>query len=119
MVAKAIGKYIRISPRKVRQIILLINGKSVGEAQAILKSLNKKGARILEKVLASAISNAKFKGYQESKLFISRVIANQGPMFKRYKAASFGRATMIRRRTSHIQVELDTLEKIVEEAKIR
>jgi len=84
-----------------------------------LKSLNKRGARILEKLLKSAISNAKNKGFLESKLFISKLIVNEGPSLKRYRAASFGRAVMIRKRTSHILVELDTPERIVEEVKIR
>lgn len=119
MVAKALAKYIRISPKKVRDIITLVKGEPVLEAQAVLKSLNKKGARILEKVLVSAISNAKSKGYQESKLFILRLVVNQGPAFKRYRAASFGRATMIRKRTSHILVELDTQEKVIEKVKIK
>ncbi|RKY38534.1 MAG: 50S ribosomal protein L22 [Candidatus Omnitrophota bacterium] len=119
MVAKAVLRYARISPRKMRLVVSLVRGKKVGEAQAILKSLNKKGARILEKLLKSAISNAKNKGFLESKLFISKLIVNEGPFLKRYRAASFGRAVMIRKRTSHILVELDTPERIVEEVKIR
>lgn len=119
MVAKAIGRYIRISPKKARVLIPLIKGKPVLEAQAVLKSLNKKGAQVLEKVLGSAIANAKSKGHQEDKLFISRLVVNQGSAFKRYRAASFGRAVMIRKRTSHILVELDTHQKVIEEVKIK
>ena len=119
MVAKAILRYARISPKKMRLIVPLIKGKKVLEAEAILKSLNKKGARILEKLLKSAIANAKNKGFIESKLFISKLIVNQGPMLKRYRAASFGRAVMIRKRTSHILIELDTPERIVEGVKIK
>ncbi|OQX88390.1 MAG: 50S ribosomal protein L22 [Candidatus Omnitrophica bacterium 4484_70.2] len=119
MVAKAILRYARISSKKMRLIVPLVKGKKVLEAQAILKSLNKRGARILEKLLKSAISNAKNKGFLESKLFISKLIVNEGPFLKRYRAASFGRAVMIRKRTSHILVELDTPERIVEEVKIR
>ncbi len=118
MVAKAILRYARISPKKMRPVAFLIWGKRVYEAESILKSLNKKGARILEKLLTSAIYNAKNKGFSEDKLFVSRIVVNQGPCFKRYRAASFGRAVMIRKRTSHILIELDTPEKIVEDIKI-
>ncbi len=117
MVAKAEVKYIRISPRKLRLVLPLVKGLPIEEALAVLKSVNKKGAFYLEKTLRSAIANAKNKGFQESSLFVSKAIANPGPALKRYRAASFGRATIIRKRTSHLMVELDTKEKIIEETK--
>lgn len=113
MVARAHAKYLRISPFKVRPVIKLIKGERVKNAQSILSALNKKGAYYANKVLRSAVANAKNKGYDESSLFISQIIANPGPALKRYRAASFGRATTIRKRMSHILVELDTLEKII------
>ncbi len=82
-----------------------------------LELINKKGAYYLRKVLKSAMANAKNKGYEEGKLFISKAIANCGPVLKRYRAASFGRASMIRKRTSHILIELDTPEKLIEKVK--
>ena len=103
----------------MREVIELIKGKYAAEAQGILKLLNKKGARLLEKALNSAVSNAKNKGYREDKLFISGLAANPGPMLKRYRAASFGRATMIRKRMSHLVVELDTQEKTVKDIKVK
>ena len=107
MVARAEAKYIRISPYKIRLVIEHLNGLPTTQALGILKSLNKKASLLVEKVLKSAISNAKNKGYQEDKLFISRLVANPGPVFKRYRAASFGRAARINKRTSHIIIELD------------
>lgn len=86
----------------------LIKGERVSSAIAVLAALNKKGALCIGKVLKSAIANAKSKGYDENKLFISKIVANPGPMLKRFRAASFGRATKIRKRTSHILIELDT-----------
>ena len=119
MVAKTHARYIRISPRKARDVISVVKGKSVLESLDILHSLNKKGAKILEKVLRSAVANAKQKGYPEEKLFISQATANEGPTFKRYRAATFGRATTIRKRTAHISLELDTTEKILEDIKTK
>ncbi len=114
MIARAEAKYIRISPTKVRPVIALVKGAKVGGAISKLGLVNKKGAIYVNKVLKSALSNAKNKGYQEDALFISRLVANPGPVLKRYRAASFGRAALIRKRTSHIVVELDTSEKLVE-----
>ncbi len=119
MVARAEAKYIRISPRKMRTVLPLVRGKSVLDAANILHLTNKRGARILEKVLKSAVANAKNKGYEEGQLFIARLIADEGPTLSRYRAASFGRATIIRKRTSHIKVELDTPENIRAEVKVR
>ncbi len=113
MVARAEVKYIRISPQKIRLVTNLLKGMPVQKAAAVLKSLNKKGAYYLGKILHSAVSNAKNKGFKEDTLFISRTIANPGPTLKRYQAASFGRAGVIRKRTSHVSVELDTEEKII------
>ena len=79
-----------------------------------MELINKRGAYYLKKVLKSAVANAKNKGFEENSLFISKVIANPGPTLKRYRAASFGRASGIRKRTSHILVELDAPQKTVE-----
>ncbi|MBD3246804.1 MAG: 50S ribosomal protein L22 [Candidatus Omnitrophica bacterium] len=113
MIAHAEAKNIRISPFKVRPVIPLIKGKHAVYSRAVLLSVNKKGAFHLRKVLDSAIANAKVKGFDEDSLIISRVIANPGPAYKRYRPAAFGRATVIQKRTSHIKIELDTTEKLV------
>jgi len=119
MVARAEAKYIRISPTKVRLVITLIKNEKVTGAMAKLLLINKKGAYYLNKVLKSALANAKNKGYQEDKLFISKVVANPGPVLKRHRAASFGRATMIRKRMSHILVELGSSEKLIKGVKTK
>jgi large subunit ribosomal protein L22 len=113
MIARAEGKYIRISPTKVRPVIELVKGRSAADALSRLALTNKKGAYYLLKVLKSAVANAKNKGYEEQKLVISKVIANPGPTLKRFRAASFGRAAMIRKRTAHILIELDSSEKLI------
>ena len=113
MIAKAQGRYIRISPTKVRPVAALVKGKGVKLALAELELINKKAAYHLRKVLHSAFANAKNKGYNEDKLFISKVVADFGPALKRFRAASFGRATQIKKTTSHILIELDSPEKLV------
>ena len=119
MVSKAEAKYIRISPTKIRPVMALVRGENAKEIIFKLELMNKKGADYLRKVVKSALSNAKNKGYQEDKLFISKVVANPGPALKRFRAASFGRAVMIKKRTSHILVELDTPEKLIEGVKTK
>ncbi len=107
MIAKAEGKFLRISPTKVRQVIDLIRHKDAMEAQSILNTLNKRPKEYLIKILKSAIANAKIKGFKTEQLYISKIICNPGPTWKRYKAAAFGRAAPIKKRTSHIRIELD------------
>jgi len=107
MLVKAEAKFIRISPRKVRQVIELIRNKDALEAQAILALLNKRPKEYLTKILKQAIANAKVKGLNPEQLYISKVICDKGPIWKRFKAAAFGRAAPIQRRTAHIRLELD------------
>jgi len=114
MVSRAEAKYVRISPTKVRPVFPLIKGNNVSAAQSKLMAINNKAAPLILKVVRSAIANAKQKGHPEQSLYISRIVANPGPMLKRYRAASFGRATTIRKRTSHILVELETTQKIIQ-----
>ena len=98
---------MRVSPAKVRQVTRLIVGKSADEAVAILYHINKRPKEYLTKILKSAIANAKHKGFKPEQLYVSRIICNVGPVWKRFRAAAFGRATEIRKRTSHIRIELD------------
>ena len=107
MIAKAEAKFLRVSPTKVRQVIALIRDKEVNLAAAILENLNKRPCEFFIKILKSAVANAKVKGFQVEQLYISKVIANPGPTWKRFKAAAFGRAAPIKRRTVHIKIELD------------
>lgn len=107
MIAKAESKFLRISPSKARQVIALIRQRSVLEAEGILINLNKRPKEYLLKILKSALANAKVKGFNPEQLYISKAICNPGPVWKRYKAAAFGRAAPIRKRTAHIKIELD------------
>jgi len=111
MIAHAKAKYIRIAPRKVRQVIDLIRGKDVNSSLAILTHTNKGCCKTIRKVLDSAVSNAKQKGLSEDQLYISKICADQGPSWKRYRAAAFGRATGILKKTMHLTVELDLITK--------
>ena len=106
----ATHKHARISARKVRSLANLIRGKHADEALDILKYMPHRGARLLEKVLKSALGNAEDRregSVQDLVVVDARV--DGGPMFKRIKPVSRGQAYMIKRRSSHIRVSLDTL----------
>jgi large subunit ribosomal protein L22 len=107
MIAQARAKFIRVSPKKVRQVIDLIRGKDVASSLAILMHVEKSPKVLITKVLNSAISNAKQKGLNEEQLVISKIVADQGPSWKRFRAAAFGRAAPILKKTTHLTVELD------------
>jgi len=112
MVTRAQARYIRISPRKFRQVIPYVAGKKPEDAIAILMNV-KKGASVYAiELLKSAIANAKrMQGVDVSGLYISKMVADCGPMLKRFRAGSMGRASMIKKRTCHITVELSELSK--------
>ncbi len=107
MIAQAKGKFIRMAPRKMRQVVDLLRGNDIVNSQSLLIHTHKKASPLIKKVLDSAVSNAKQKGFSEDQLFISRIVADEGPMWKRFRAASFGRATSILKRTTHLIIELD------------
>jgi large subunit ribosomal protein L22 len=108
MEARAVAKYIRISPRKVRLIMNQIRGKKVEEALNMLSFAPQKSAFVLKKVIDSAVANAEQNlNMDVDKLYIKRVFADEGPTFKRFRARAMGRATRIRKRTSHLTVILD------------
>ncbi|MDD2927535.1 MAG: 50S ribosomal protein L22 [Candidatus Omnitrophica bacterium] len=107
MIAKAEGKFLRVSPGKVRLVLDLIRGKDASRAQAILLNINKRPKEHLVKILKSAVANAKVKGFNLEQLYVSKAICNPGPSWKRFKAAAFGRAQPILKRTAHIKIELD------------
>lgn len=113
MIAKAEGRFLRLSPFKARKVIALVRKYDANKAMIVLSMMPQKGAFVINKIVKSAVANAKSKGYDENKLVISKMIANPGPMLKRFRAASFGRAVPILKRLSHILVELDSSEKIV------
>ena len=109
---KAIAKYIRISPFKVRIVLDVIRGKSYREAVAILKNTPKAASEVLVKLVNSAAANAEHNlGLSKDDLFVAEAFADQGPILKRIQPVSKGRAHRINKRTSHITVILDTLTK--------
>ena len=105
MEAKAVAKYVRIAPRKVRIVMNLIRGKNVADAFAILKFTPKVGADVIEKVLKSAVANAENNfDMNVDKLYISSAYVDQGPTLKRIHPRSRGQAFSIFKRTSHVTV---------------
>lgn len=105
MEAKAVARYIRISPRKIRIVIDLIRGKNVGEALAILKHTPKAASEVVEKVLNSAIANAEHNyDMNTDNLYVAAAYADQGPTLKRIHPRSRGQAFKILKRSSHVTV---------------
>lgn len=106
---KAIAKYIRISPRKVRIVINLIRGKQVDEALAILQFTPKAASPVVAKVLNSAIANAENNPpyLNRDNLYVAEIYADQGPTLKRFMPRAKGSASSILKRSSHITVILD------------
>ena len=105
--ARASLNYARISSRKVKIVADLIRGKSVEEAQKIVKFAPKASSEILEKLLNSAIANAENNHFMNrANLYVAEIYANQGPTLKRIRPAAKGSAVRIRKRTSHITIVL-------------
>ena len=109
MLAKAVEKYIRVSPRKMRYVMKPLQRQTVAQALAWLAIANRRAAKPLAKAIASAFANAKQRNPMlgEDQVIISRLVADGGPAWKRFRAAAFGRASSIRKPTTHITIELD------------
>ena len=107
MEAKAVAKYVRMSPIKLKPIADLVRGKDLEEALTILKFTPGKGSEIIEKVVLSAAANAENNHeMNRDNLYVAEVYANQGPTMKRWRAGAQGRASMILKRSSHVGVTL-------------
>lgn len=107
MEARAIAKYVRMSPIKLKPVANLVRGKDLAEALNILKFTPGKGAELIEKVVQSAAANAENNmDLNPDDLYVAEIRANQGPTMKRWKARAQGRAFMILKRSSHIEVVL-------------
>ena len=105
---RAVAKYVRIAPRKARLVADSVRGKRYPEAVSILRFTNKKGAKIIGDVIDSAAANAEHNSDADpDELRVKTVRVDEGPTIKRYRPRAMGRATMIRKRTSHITVELE------------
>jgi large subunit ribosomal protein L22 len=107
MEVRAVGKYLRVSPYKVRLIADLVRGKKVDEALTMLKFLPKKSGRLINKTLRSAVANAEnTHTIDVETLFIKTILVDEGPKLKRWRPRAMGRATRILKRTSHITMVL-------------
>lgn len=105
MEAKAVARYVRIAPRKVRQVANEIKGKAVDEALQILEFTPRAAAEVLQKVLNSAVANAENNyDMDRNSLVVANAYVDQGPTLKRFRARAQGRAAAIRKRTSHITI---------------
>lgn len=105
MEAKAIARYVRVSPRKARLVVDMIRGKSAGEAASILRFTPKGAAEVVAKVLDSAVANAEHNlKVKPETLYVSAAFVDEGPTLKRIRPRAMGRAFKIRKRTSHITV---------------
>ncbi len=108
MEAKALARQIRISPQKARLVADLVRGKSVESALNTLRFMPKKGARILRKVIESALANAsQNEAIDVDTLYVKTIFIDGGPMLKRIMPRAQGRASRILKRSSHITVVLD------------
>jgi len=107
MEASATVRHIRVTPRKARQVIDLIRGKMVGDAINILTFTPLHAARIVKKLLDSAVANAEQKKVGDvDSLMVTKAYVNQGATMKRIRARAMGRANQIKKRTSHITLVL-------------
>ena len=116
MEARAISRFVRQSPRKMRLVVDLIRGKSVGEAYALLQYSKKRAAESIDKTLRSAVANARNKADEAGsmvdvdELYVKEAYVNEGPRLKRWRAAAQGRAAPIEHPTSHVVIVVDSRE---------
>jgi large subunit ribosomal protein L22 len=108
--AKATVKYVRISPPKARRAIDLVRGRQVEEARRILRFSPLGASRTIEKALDSAVANAEQQpGVVAQNLVVDRAWVDEGPTLKRWRPRAYGRATRIKKRTSHITLVVRSL----------
>ena len=116
MEAVAKTRYIRQSPQKMRLVVDEIRGRNVNDAYAVLQYSKKKAARVIDKTLRSAVANARDKADQAGELvdvdelYVKQAFVDEGPYYKRWRAAAMGRPAPIRRPTAHVTVVVDTKE---------
>ena len=99
---------MRVAPRKARLVADLLRGKSVGEALGLLEHVPKKAARLITKTLKSVVANAESQQRVDvDRLYIKKITVDGGATWKRFMPRAHGRATRVRKRTSHVTVVLD------------
>lgn len=112
METRAVAKFVRVAPRKARQITDMIKGKGPAEVLNILQFTSKGAGPIVAKVIKSALANARQNPeINADNLYIERAYVNQGATLKRFRPRAMGRASKIRKRTSHITIVLKEKEK--------
>jgi len=108
MEARAVTKYIRVSPRKIRLVIDEVRGKSVDDALTLLKFVPKACAGVVAKTLRSAIANAEnTQSVDVDRLYVKWANVDEAGMWKRFMPRAMGKATRIRKRLSHLTVVVD------------
>jgi large subunit ribosomal protein L22 len=108
--SRATMKYVRTSPRKMRRVTDLIRGQHVEEARRILRFSGLGASHDMEKLLNSAIANAESKpGVIAENLVVARAWVDEGPTLKRFRPRAYGRATRVRKRTSHVTLVVETM----------
>ena len=112
MEAKAVARFVRVTPMKARRVVDLIRGKSVPEAVALMRFAPQSASEPVLKVLESAVANARFtadqtgEAFDENALVVSAAYVDEGPTMKRFRPRAQGRASRINKRTSHISVHV-------------
>ena len=108
--AQATAKYLRTSPMKMRRAVDLIRGQHVDEAARILRFSGLGASRDVEKLLNSAVANAEQRpGVIRENLVVARAWVDEGPTLKRFRPRAYGRATKVRKRTSHVTLVVETM----------
>ncbi len=108
MEVRAVAKYIRVSPRKVRLVVDLVRGRPVNEAMSLLRFMPQSAARDVAKVVKSAVSNAEQNNHMSAEdMIITQITADEGPTMKRFRPRAHGRASPILKRSTHITVVVD------------
>ncbi|MEK6526138.1 MAG: 50S ribosomal protein L22 [Nitrospirota bacterium] len=98
-------RFVRVAPRKARAVVDLIRGQHVPHALTVLKYTPRSAAKVVEKLLRSAVANAEQKEMGESDaMWVAEAYVDGGPTYKRFRARSMGRANSIHKRTSHITI---------------
>lgn len=108
---KTVLRAVRSAPRKTRYVVDMLRNKSIPEAQRILKYTPKRSSYFLLKMVNSAVANATNRdaNITPESLYISEIKVGDGPAFKRWRSASMGRASQVKKRTSHITMVLKTI----------
>jgi large subunit ribosomal protein L22 len=108
MEARAVARHVRIAPRKARLVAALVRGRRVGEALELLQHVPKKAARIISKTLKSVLANAEnTQRVDVDRLYVKRILVDGGATAKRFVPRAHGRATRVRKRTTHVTVVVD------------